>query len=68
MVEKKREHTMILRWKHFSTKTSSSSVNGICKAMSDGRKIARARTMRRMSFFSNLDKAGEHRDLDMSTQ
>lgn len=33
--------------------TSSSSDIGICSAMSDGRNIASARTIRRMSFFSN---------------
>ena len=46
--------SMSERWKHFSTNTSSSSVIGICSAMNDGRTIASARTIRRMSFFSNL--------------
>jgi hypothetical protein len=41
-------------WKHFSTNTSSSSVMGICRAISDGRKIASARTIRKISFFSKL--------------
>lgn len=35
-------------------RTSSSSVSGICSAMRLGRKVASARMMRRMSFFSNL--------------
>ena len=46
--------SMSERWKHFSTNTSSSSVIGICSAMRDGLYIAKALTIRRMSFFSKL--------------
>lgn len=50
----KQRRTMMDRCSDFSTNTSSSSVSGIWSAMSEGRKIASARTMRKMSFFSNL--------------
>ena len=54
VTERGKRRTMMERWKHFSTNTSSSSVSGICSAMSDGRKMASARTIRSISFFSNL--------------
>jgi hypothetical protein len=49
----KEELTAKLRCRHLSTNTSSSSASGICKAMSEGRTMAKARTTRRMSFLSN---------------
>jgi hypothetical protein len=48
-----------VRWKVRSTNVSSSSVSGIWRAMSEGRKVARARMMRRISFFSNLARSGQ---------
>jgi hypothetical protein len=56
---KPQKRTSNERWKHFSTNTSSSKESGIWSAMSDGRKIASARTTRRMSFFSNLGGGNE---------
>lgn len=44
------------RWKHFSTKTSSSSDSGIWRAISEGLTMARALTTLNISFFSNLSK------------
>lgn len=45
------------RWKHFSTKTSSSSDSGIWRAISEGLTMARALTTLNVSFLSNLSKS-----------
>jgi len=68
--EDSKRHTNNVLWKHFSTNTSSSRERGICRAIREGLKMARARTIRSMSFFSKLSGVRRNRrkeDTDVPT-